>query len=209
MVIQEYLVDTNCYRARPVISASSRVSDYVLHSVDSTGTAGVSFDQGAPQVLRIYRPNTQVLACIPANVPDNPSELAIGYIIGEVSSMRAAKKDLDDLPKIKNSKAGSDSKYVFRGDEVIRDMNSANNTIATNAKNILEENQLSYRGNINLDNLSDDYALNGKYTRFLMDDYIFNINTGVTSVTYSAITGTIAEKSLLSRLSATLPTVPL
>lgn len=193
MVILEYMADTNCYRARPVIEANSRVSYYVLHSIDSIGAAGLNNSEGAPQVARIYRPNTQVLACVPANIPSNPSTAYIGYIIGEVSSVRAAKKALDNLSTTLNEQPV----YTFRGNDVIRDMNIANNTVATNRKNILEENQLSYRGNTRPDNLSDDYVIEGKNTRLLLDDYILNINASTIDVTYSAISGTIAEKSLL------------
>lgn len=192
-IIQEYLVENNCYIALKKVAAGAASPTYKLYTIGGISPYN-SYDpeelkkrgysnnhHNIPQVTHIYEPQSLVLACHPRLSHHNPVKLNIGFILGEVSCDL-----LSEFPE----------KPVHKNCESIHSSDlSEFSTFLNNVSQEQKQCKQYYKGNLQNDTLPGDYVIKGEHTKFCLDNYTTIIGTDTVNSTYSEITGELVERA--------------
>lgn len=188
--IEEYFPDTRCYRAKPFIQSPDQPArlDYYLQSADAVNCSGPNKDGGAPQVVRTYKPQSAVLACIPREDLQNSVSSRIGYIIGEIAT-----------PVLSDSWLNTETETDFDASAITRVPNIINQTHRKSIKELstrASDANKGYNGNLDATELPGDYSIIGKNTRFRLDNYSATVGTSRSNTYYDYVLGELNEVSL-------------
>lgn len=189
--IEEYFPDTRCYRAKPFIQIPGQPTklDYYLQTTDAVNCSGPDKDGSAPQVVRTYKPQAAVLACVPHQDMAGSVDSLAGYIIGEVAT-----------PNLSDSWLDQDKESAFNGATISRVPNIVNQTYRKYDDTKLTPNasyaNRGYNGWLDATELPGDYSIKGKNTRVRLDNYSVTIGTDRANTYYDYVLGELNEVSL-------------
>lgn len=180
-VVEEYLTDTNSYRAHPFNRTRNLIQTYILQSVDASNMiTGYPNTTGTPQTVRLYKPGTAVLACVPKDISHTPYSESLGFIIGEIGSEPMA------------SLAAQSAKVSEGLNGVLRQINETHQLIP----NSMSSNPLfyNYKGKLGDSDIPGDVMTVGKRTKMVQDDYTIHLEAGACCYHCSSLTGTVTER---------------
>lgn len=198
--IIEYLSSNGCYRGRPAYDTVDGI-DRLLYSINSYAGAGYYYDsyytharppkhlKHGTQHIKLYEPQTVVLAAVPVGDPKSSLNPEIGIIIGDISIPAFAKMDKKPIPTVEPLRL-----HTLDISTMYQTVNDTNQT----------RTPYYYKGRLPVSSVPGDYVIAGERTGLSMDNYAITVQAGDVRFHYSALTGELHEQAFLKTAKTAL-----